>query len=240
MKVFIPKQHGAWAMLAIPFILGMFAGGADVKHIPLFCGWLFLYLAASPAMMMVKKKNIVYYQKWVLIYGIPAVVFLLISVLLEPQLVYLGLPLFPLFLINLYYAKRNNDRALLNDIAAILVFSTGGLASFWMGAGKLDGEASFVFIQSALFFTGSAFYVKSMIREKKNNRFKLYSWGYHVFLPFVSLAAGAGWAVIGVVPSSLRAWFFHGRKLSIKIIGISELVNACIFMAVLIVFLLQT
>ena len=91
-----------------PFILGMFAGGADVKHIPLFCGWLFLYLAASPAMMMVKKKNIVYYQKWVLIYGIPAVVFLLISVLLEPQLVYLGLPLFPLFLINLYYAKRNN------------------------------------------------------------------------------------------------------------------------------------
>lgn len=86
MKVFIPKQHGAWAMLVIPFILGMFAGGADVKHIPLFCGWLFLYLAASPAMMMVKKKNIVYYQKWVLIYGIPAVVFLLISVLLKRSL----------------------------------------------------------------------------------------------------------------------------------------------------------
>lgn len=78
------EEDGAWAMLVIPFILGMFAGGADVKHIPLFCGWLFLYLAASPAMMMVKKKNIVYYQKWVLIYGIPAVVFLLISVLLEP------------------------------------------------------------------------------------------------------------------------------------------------------------
>lgn len=153
---------------------------------------------------------------------------------------FLGLPLFPLFLINLYYAKRNNDRALLNDIAAILVFSAGGLASFWMGAGKLDGEALFVFIQSALFFTGSAFYVKSMIREKKNNRFKLYSWGYHVFLPFISLAAGAGWAVLGVVPSSFRAWFLHGKKLSIKTIGISELVNACFFMAVLIVFLLQT
>ncbi len=26
MKVFIPKQHGAWAMLVIPFVLGMFAG----------------------------------------------------------------------------------------------------------------------------------------------------------------------------------------------------------------------
>ncbi|KAA6473782.1 YwiC-like family protein [Bacillus swezeyi] len=238
MKVLIPKQHGAWAMLVIPFLLGMVGGGAHLRHIPLFIGWLFLYLAAFPLTMIAKKKNIAYYQKWAAVYSIPAVSLLLASVLMEPGLVLLGLSLFLLFLINLYYARKNNDRALLNDIAAIIVFSAGGLASYWTGAGTLDGWAWFVFTQSILFFVGSAFYVKSMIREKKNKRFKWYSWGYHVILPFLSVVFGAGWAVLGFIPSSIRALLLYGRKLSVKKIGILELVNACVFMAVVSVFLL--
>ncbi|WFA07176.1 YwiC-like family protein [Bacillus sp. HSf4] len=239
MKVLIPKQHGAWAMLAVPFILGVVGGGADGRHVPLFIGWLFLYLAAFPVTMMVKKKKTAYYQKWAWVYSIPAVSFLVIAVWMEPGLVLLGVSLFPLFLINLYYAKTNNDRALLNDIAAIGVFSAGGVASYWIGAGMLDGWAWFIFIQSILFFTGSAFYVKSMIREKKNKRFKWYSWGYHTVLPILSLGFGAGWAVVGLIPSSIRAWLFYGRKLSVKKIGIFELVNACVFLTVVSVFLLR-
>ncbi|ANF38517.1 membrane protein [Bacillus sp. CN2] len=42
MKAMIPKQHGAWAMLLIPFLLGMVKGGPVFWHIPLFLGWLFL------------------------------------------------------------------------------------------------------------------------------------------------------------------------------------------------------
>ncbi|ASB89083.1 YwiC-like family protein [Bacillus sonorensis] len=239
MKVLIPKQHGAWAMLVIPFFLGMIGGGAHVRHIPLFIGWFFLYLAAFPLTMMVKKKKTAFYQKWALIYSVPAVLFLLAAVWTLPALVWLGLSLVPLFLVNLYYAKENNDRALINDIAAIIVFAAGGLAAYWAGDGRLDGWGWFIFIQSILFFVGSAFYVKSMIREKKNKRFQYYSWSYHLILPFLSLAFGAGWAIIGFIPSSLRAWLLYGRKLPVKKIGIFELLNACCFMLAMGVFLLN-
>ncbi|MDA7027934.1 YwiC-like family protein [Bacillus sp. CLL-7-23] len=239
MKIFIPKQHGAWAMLVIPFFLGMVGGGADVKHIPLFLGWLFLYLATFPVMMLVKKKNIAYYRKWVAIYGMISILFLLIVVWAVPMLILFGFSLVPFFLVNLFYAKKNHDRAFVNDIVAIIVFSVGGLASYWVGEGRLDGWAWFIFIQSILFFMGSAFYVKSMIREKNNKQFKYCSWGYHLILPFLAVMLGAGWAVFGFIPSSLRAWFFYGKKLSIMKIGIYELVNSSIFLIVMSIFLIS-
>lgn len=57
MKVLIPKQHGAWAMLLIPICLGMVKGGPVLWHIPLFTGWLFLYLTVYPITLAVKKKK---------------------------------------------------------------------------------------------------------------------------------------------------------------------------------------
>lgn len=133
MKMLIPKQHGAWAMLVIPFLLGVIGGGMHMRHIPLFAGWLFLYLAAFPVTMMVKKKKTAFYQKWAAVYSIPALLFLLAAVWTLPELAWVGLSLFPLFLVNLYYAKGNNDRALLNDVAAIIVFASGGFSDIGQG-----------------------------------------------------------------------------------------------------------
>ncbi|WP_191663919.1 YwiC-like family protein, partial [Bacillus pseudomycoides] len=45
MKLVVPKQHGAWGMLLIPFILSVILGKATFYHIPLFIAWLFIYLA---------------------------------------------------------------------------------------------------------------------------------------------------------------------------------------------------
>ena len=36
MKLFLPKQHGAWAMLIIPFWLGIAATNMIWQHIPFF------------------------------------------------------------------------------------------------------------------------------------------------------------------------------------------------------------
>jgi hypothetical protein len=56
-KWIVPKQHGAWAMLMIPFLLGAYAGGFAWLHAQLFVGWLFLYLATYPLLMAVKSKR---------------------------------------------------------------------------------------------------------------------------------------------------------------------------------------
>lgn len=167
MKALIPKQHGAWAMLLIPFLLGMVKGGPVLWHIPLFLGWLFLYLAVYPVTLALKKKQLNPYQKWICYYGFPACCFLVISVFHKPPLIWAGVSLLPLFLIHMYFARQKNERALVNDIAGVLFFCSGGLASCWLGTGTLDGWAWFIFSQSALFFIGSSFYVKSVIRERK-------------------------------------------------------------------------
>ena len=70
-------------------------------------------------------------------------------------------------------------------------------------------------------------------KERKNRRFAYWSWGYHLLLPFLSALLGAGWAFLAFIPSSLRAWFFHGRDWPVKTIGILEIVNAGFFFAVM-------
>ncbi len=37
----------------------------------------------------------------------------------------------PFVLINIYYTKTENERALLNDIAAILIFAIAGMAAYF-------------------------------------------------------------------------------------------------------------
>lgn len=180
-------------------------------HIPLFLGWLFLYLTVYPVSLALKKKQLQPYQKWIWYYGFPACCFLIISVYHRPQLVWIGVFLLPLFLIHTHYARRKNERALTNDIAGVLFFCSGGLASCWLGTGTLDGWAWFLFLQSALFFVGSSFYVKSVIRERKNRTFAYWSWGYHLLLPFLSALLGAGWAFLAFIPSSLRLVFSRKR-----------------------------
>ncbi|MEC1736683.1 YwiC-like family protein [Bacillus mojavensis] len=237
MKALIPKQHGAWAMLLIPFCLGTVKGGAVLWHIPLFLGWLFLYLAVYPVTLALKKKQINAYQKWIFYYSVPACSFLLAAVIHKPSFIWLAFSLLPLFLIHVYYARRKNERALLNDFAGVFFFCAGGFASCWLGTKTLNGWAWFIFAQSSLFFIGSSFYVKSVIREKNNRGFAYWSWGYHLLLPLLSAAFGAGWAVLAFIPSSLRAWFFHGKKWPVQTIGILEIVNACFFFAIMCIWL---
>ena len=142
----------------------------------------------------------------------------------------------PLFMINIYYAKQNNERAFTNDIVAIITFCIGGLGSYYLEANELNQEAFFFFFLSFLFFLGTTFYVKTMIREKKNNSFKLLSWGYHLLLPVILYAIAAPWAIIAFVPSIIRAIVLYGRKIPIMKIGIIEIVNAAFFFICIIIF----
>jgi hypothetical protein len=230
MKLFLPKQHGAWAMLIIPFWLGVIEGGFTWGHIPFFMGWLLLYLATYPMLLLFKGKKIPFYTKWTLIYMIPSLILLLIPLLERPSIIYFGLLMIPFFIINAYYTSRNQDRAFMNDISAIFAFSIAGLASSYLGDGYLNlSTIIFPFLTSVLFFIGCTFYVKTMIREKKNIQFKWISWIYHILI--VAAWAGFGlWIVtIAYLPSLLRAVIFYGKTLSPKQIGIYEIVNSAIF-----------
>lgn len=234
MKLFLPKQHGAWAMLIIPFWLGVINGGFIWQHIPFFLGWLLLYLATYPMLLLFKKKKVPFYTKWTLIYLIPALLLLLIPLVERPTIVYFGLLMLPFFVINAYYTSINRDRAFMNDISAICAFSIAGLASSYFGNGSITVETLlYTFIGSMLFFGGCTFYVKTMIREKKNLQFKWVSWIYHIVLVIAWLVFGFWVVALAYIPSLVRAIIFYGKKLTPKQIGIYEIVNSAIFFIIM-------
>jgi hypothetical protein len=225
----IPKQHGAWAMLIIPFLLGMDAGTFTWLHIPLFVGWFFLYLATYLFLAVVKKQADAEKKKWFIIYSVAALIALIFPVLSNWRIIYFGLAMIPFFLVNLYFAKIKKERAFFNDICAIINFSIGALGSYYLGVQKVDETAFFVFMLSILFFIGSTFYVKTMIREKNNPLYKWASWGFHSGLILLLFISGNGFIALAYVPSFVRAVYFYGKSLSIKKIGIYEIVNSVYF-----------
>ncbi|MBT2639182.1 MULTISPECIES: YwiC-like family protein [unclassified Bacillus (in: firmicutes)] len=233
MKLFMPKQHGAWAMLIIPFWLGAAASELVWQHVPFFIGWLLLYLGTYPLLLMFKKKKIPFYRKWALTYIIPALLFLMVPLFMTPTIVTFGLAMIPFFMINAYFSAKNKDRALLNDLSAIVVFSIAGLASSYLANGEINENAILVFAASILFFTGSTFYVKTMIREKKNSQFKWISWSYHLLVPVLWLVAGEAIVAAAAIPSFIRAMAFYGKPLSVMKVGIYEIVNAALFFIIM-------
>lgn len=234
MKLFLPKQHGAWAMLIIPFWLGVVASEFMWQHIPFFAGWLLLYLATYPMLFLFKGKKLGYYTKWTLIYFIPALLLLLFPLWTRPSIIWFGLAMLPFFAINAYFSSQKNDRALLNDFSAIFTFGIAGLASSYLPIGEINSEAILVFITSSLFFIGSTFYVKTMIREKKNIVYKYLSWGFHILIPIIFLAIGNWIVAIAYLPSLARAIYYYGKPLTMKDVGILEIVNAVFFFVVIV------
>ncbi|QHE53832.1 YwiC-like family protein [Pontibacillus sp. HMF3514] len=238
MKLLLPKQHGAWAMLLVPFILGITSSEFSWVHLPLLLGWLGLYLSTYPMLMVFKGKKRDLHLKWTGIYMGIAIIFLVVVLLNEWRMMIFGLFMLPLFLINIYYAKKKKDRAFANDVTAIIVFCIGGAASYYLGAGTLDMKGWSVVSLSFLFFLGSTFYIKTMIREKKNAKFKWYSWIYHVLLIIgVVLITGSFMWGIPFIPSVIRAFVLYGKKLTIMQIGIIEIINSLYFLVVLIILL---
>ncbi|WP_231563818.1 YwiC-like family protein [Anoxybacillus sp. KU2-6(11)] len=66
--------------------------------------------------------------------------------------------------------KRKKERSFTNDVAAIINFSIGGLGSYYIGTGNIDEKAWFLFYLLLSYFSSEAqFYVKTMIREKKQS-----------------------------------------------------------------------
>ncbi|WP_284141633.1 YwiC-like family protein [Virgibacillus sp. LDC-1] len=238
MKLCMPKQHGAWAMLVIPFWLGVAATRFIWVHIPFFIGWLLLYLATYPILLLFKKRKMPYYTKWAIIYFIPAMAFLLVALMYRPSIIYFGFIMIPFFALNAYFSSQNKERTFTNDFIAILIFAIGGLASAYLAEGTINSEARLSFSLVILFFIGTTFYVKSIIRERKNTTFKWFSWIYHTLIIAGWVITGNWLIAVAFIPSLIRAIYFYGKRVNIKTLGILEFVNASFFFIIILLVIM--
>ncbi len=227
MKFKKPNQHGVWAMLIMPFLFGIFAGVFSLYHLLFITGWFLVFFAVDNLLFYIKKRK---KDKGYLLsagmFGGLAVVCLLLLVIHQPALLFFFGMMIPFGGLNIYFASIRDERNVLNDLSAVTIFSIAGCISYFIGREVFDGEMVKVFVFSFLYFVGTILYVKTMIREKRNKKYKWLSYSYHLLL------VGAGFLcqfLIGmaVIPSLMRAVMFYGKNYKPMKIGLVEIANAC-------------
>lgn len=210
-------------MLVIPFLFGMLASTPGVVHVWLFTCWLLIYLLMFPLLQWVRTGKFGRVRGPIILYSlllVPAAAGLL---WIRPGVILMASLFLPLFAVNVYYAKRKRERALLNDMAAIVQFSLMVFVSYRLGGGNDYHLAFELFLISMLYFIGTAFYVKTIIRERHNKRFYGYSVIYHLGLTLLSLWLPALILVAAAVILLARALILPRTDITAKQSGMLEI-----------------
>jgi hypothetical protein len=188
LRRFIPPQHGAWAMLLLPWLTGVLTAGFRWLHLPLLGAWLSGYLFSYYLLQAVKTRRPHRVRGQLLAYATPTVLLGGLLVALRPQLLWYAPAFAILFAVNLGYATRRNERALLNDLTSVaqsclMIFVSATLAA------APPAQVVPAFLAVTAYFTGTVLYVKTMIRERGRASYYRASVAYHLAI----LALAAWW-----------------------------------------------
>lgn len=227
MKFKKQNQHGVWAMIILPVILGMMAGGFNFSQVLFLAAWLLLFLSVDQVLFFIKrwKRKEYEYLKSALFLGLLSFVLLIYPLITDYRIIYFFMAMIPLGIVNMYFAKQKDERNILNDVAAILIFAIAGGASAYLGTHTFNINVVTVIIISFVHFVGTAFAVKTVIREKRNPAYHYLSYGYHAVVVVVMFL----WHwILGVmfIPSFVRALYVAGRNITPKQLGIMEIIHA--------------
>lgn len=227
---FIPNQHGAWAMQIVPFVLGVAAAGPVWLHVPLFLFWLFAYLFSFAFLQGIRTKRWHRQRKPLLLYGAALAAAGLALLAGKPSLL-MWVPVFmPLFLVNCLFSHLNQERAFLNDLAAVVQFHLIIFVAVAAADGS-DWPAAWTLAAcSLLYFVGTIFYVKTIIRERHNPVYYGMSVVYHALLPLAGGLLFRSWLLAAMYALFLlRAVWVPKTGLKVKVSGMMEVGLALLF-----------
>ncbi|MBX6390296.1 MAG: YwiC-like family protein [Frankia sp.] len=225
---FLPPQHGAWGMLAIPYLAGLVTAGYRWPDVPLLVAWLAAYLLSYYVFQAVKSRRPGRYRDQLAAYGAVAVPLTALVVVASPRVLWFAPAYAALFALNVWYAWRRRERALVNDLALVVQSSLVVLVVATI-ADRPVTEALDAFALCLAYFAGTILFVKTMIRERDNPLYRRASVGYHVAA--LALAAWLSpWAGILFGWLVLRAALLPGRGWTPKRVGLLELANSLLLL----------
>jgi len=245
----MPNQHGAWAMLVVPWLLGFSAvlrtGGSVVSSLLLLVTWLVGYFPFFALSQWLRSRMKPRFLPAVRTYAITAGVLGLGLMLLRPEWLSWGIVFAPLVALALRLSWRRRDRSLVSGVCTVaatsllpMVMMSDGLWP-WMIRSETVGVSLVCFA----YFFGTVLYVKTIIRKRGSLAWVAVSVAWHL------LCVGASFALPEVLPRALLASFFglmaarawvvpwlgplRGRNFSAKAVGIGEFGATVLLLAVL-------
>jgi len=220
-RQFVPPQHGAWAMLLLPYLIGVILAGFRWPDLPLLGAWIAGYLLSYFALQAIKTRRPQRFRPQLTWYASITAGLALPVLLACPRLLLFAPAYAALLAVNGWYAHRRRERALVNDLASVvqsclMVFVVAEVA------GREPGRMLTPFLVVLLYFAGTVLYVKTMIRERGSSAYRRASVAYHAVALVVAAALGPLQAAVFTVLLA-RAWVLAGRPLTPKQVGIAEI-----------------
>ena len=248
----LPKEHGAWVMLYVPFVVGaLVAGSLSWRVLLLLLSITFVFIARESLLAWWRARHrgqdkpeamrlMLCYFGLASLFGAP-LIFVWHLFLLAPM----GLLTALLLVLNAEQAVRREDRTIGAELLAILGLTLTAPAAYYVARASWEITALWLWALSALYFASSVFYVKLRVhainprKEQESRSVWRRCALYHVFLLaallVLALMGSLGLlAVIAFAPVLARTFrhlFKPGERLNLRRIGVLEIIYSLIFLA---------
>jgi hypothetical protein len=261
-KVLLPKEHGSWAMLAVPLFLGLVI--APVWHwrgLILPVAALGFFLMRYPLVLLVKSRKRTgpkpHLWRWAAIYGTVTALsggWLVIGQELWGLLL-LGLLGVAILGVNLWLVARRQEMSAGGELAGIAGLALSAPMAYYAASGTLDRTAAVLGLINALYFGGTVFYIKLKVRQqprlpapeqaskrlvKAKACLAYQSLVLSLIILLVTLRQAPALVPLAFVPATVKiglgAWQWQDkRSLNIVRLGVTEVVHAVAFAALVVV-----
>lgn len=248
----LPKEHGAWAMLYVPLVVGLLvAGRFPLRVVLLLLSATFLFIGRESLSAWwrafrrrrsagdAKRLTLVYISLAVL-FAAPLVLFYRLYLLIP-----FGLLTAALLGTNAEQSALRKDRSTVGEIMAIIGLAGSAAASHYVALGDFRITALWLWLLSALYFASSVFFVKMLVKSahSREEQDRKRAWWqcalYHSFLIAILAGLSLGAAVgplilVAFLPVLVRAvWYLTRpvRELNLKRVGVLEILYSLVFMA---------
>lgn len=226
----VPNQHGAWAMLATPLLVGILASGPTWTHVPLTAFWFLGYFAFFATGLWLKSRRKARYRPPVLVYSAAAAAAGVLTLLADPALLRWA-PLFVLPLgIGLVASARRDERSLWSGIATTVGSTLMTVVAYDAGGGDDLGRAWLLAGVLALYFVGTVLYVKTIIRERDSEPYYWLSVGFHGLATLALIPVAAPLTPVFAALTA-RAAIVPAFRISPKQAGVGEVVATVVVAA---------
>ncbi len=193
--LWFPRQHGAWAMLAVPLLLGVAATAPSGWHLVLAAAAVAGYLTAATAQAWLRARRRPSFVPSLVTYGAVFAVTGITLLAAFPALALAAVVVIPAGALVVGGARPGTPRDLANSlgqtaIALVLVPAAAVVSGAW----ETEAVVRATFL-AAGYLVGTVLVVRSVIRQRGDRGFAALSVGFHAAL-VVAAAAMLAWPYV--------------------------------------------